>query len=887
MKNNNKDAETLEEVLHAIHSVIDNADETKMRFVEYGLLEEVMGIIFSFDGNELLVELGLQILRTLFDLSNHLLDRVVINESSSTSPSEILPYSWRDIESNVQTSPHLIRFKHIFKKLFVQSSASSSSNKLLSKVIGKYIQNASIVENGCAILTSSLLILSWSEEQVSSNDTNDTNHVIGIIRTKKIQSTSISPLPSFPSLYLDMLKYHFQNLEICKLCLLGLLQLFNFENLANPLLSVDCCQLVLQTLDTHYGQDLKLLMLSYNVIIQLSVDAKCRKIMSQSHISNVNIILTTLAHYVHHLDAARLGCMTISAVCISPVDDALHTFRRIKYSRLLQSRQTSNEITQSDETSTPESSNQQNTENAKASTTTSSTDAYNLTAWLPSKLLNFQNNADGFSSELAQVNFFHLDTLCILDQSSSANKMIIDAAATIISSGLSDQEEKSILNSREKAEEKRGNGDSLVTHGGLLILLTLLQIHKGNHQVLVHTMNAINSIFLTSLVRSTLFIDKLTEELIEAIQHFQTSRVDELVLALTLFTLGSWCVPSRIKNSNDSKTFVDTYPQRNKLLELGFVDILGSILETYLSDALLVEISCRNLHFLTDGNEQIKLQISQNMVSETLVRNITSCFESHSMNSTAIHYICLAISGLAFDNKILQGLFQDRQIYQLIESCLKRKLLDVDVCQSCCRAIYALKDLNPLWYECSVAELVVSGLNQHIQDVDAVEWIFKAIGSLAEFPPNKEIMDSNGVCKSIATAMHRHVSSETIFTAFSRDTSSAGVAQWGCAAIYYLAKGVNGRDFQEKLVTAGVCDSVARALVKYSELEYVAFSCCRALVVLLINNEPLKTKFGAAGVCSCIVESLHLFPSSTNVSTLVIICWFINSSHVFFPSLIM
>jgi hypothetical protein len=58
---------------------------------------------------------------------------------------------------------------------------------------------------------------------------------------------------------------------------------------------------------------------------------------------------------------------------------------------------------------------------------------------------------------------------------------------------------------------------------------------------------------------------------------------------------------------------------------------------------------------------------------------------------------------------------------------------------------------------------------------------------------------------------------------------------------------------------------VARALVKYSEVETVSYCCCRTLVVLLMNNEPYKAKLGAMGVCACIVESMHLYPSSVQV----------------------
>jgi hypothetical protein len=59
---------------------------------------------------------------------------------------------------------------------------------------------------------------------------------------------------------------------------------------------------------------------------------------------------------------------------------------------------------------------------------------------------------------------------------------------------------------------------------------------------------------------------------------------------------------------------------------------------------------------------------------------------------------------------------------------------------------------------------------------------------------------------------------------------------------------------------------VTKALLKYSEYETISHACFRALVVLLMNNAPYKSKLGALGVCSCVVESMHLFPYSAQVS---------------------
>ena len=77
-------------------------------------------------------------------------------------------------------------------------------------------------------------------------------------------------------------------------------------------------------------------------------------------------------------------------------------------------------------------------------------------------------------------------------------------------------------------------------------------------------------------------------------------------------------------------------------------------------------------------------------------------------------------------------------------------------------------------------------------------------------------------------------------------------------------------DYQQKLVTAGACEAVTKALLKYSEYETIAHACFRSLVVLLMNNAPYKSKLGALGVCACVVEAMHSFPYSAQVSVVVV-----------------
>lgn len=87
-------------------------------------------------------------------------------------------------------------------------------------------------------------------------------------------------------------------------------------------------------------------------------------------------------------------------------------------------------------------------------------------------------------------------------------------------------------------------------------------------------------------------------------------------------------------------------------------------------------------------------------------------------------------------------------------------------------------------------QLVVQAFNVHIDSVKVNQYACQAIGSLCELHTNKEILDRYNVCGAVTSALQRYVSSNSMLSAvFLKDTSNAAVAQWGCTAIYYIARG--------------------------------------------------------------------------------------------------
>jgi hypothetical protein len=88
--------------------------------------------------------------------------------------------------------------------------------------------------------------------------------------------------------------------------------------------------------------------------------------------------------------------------------------------------------------------------------------------------------------------------------------------------------------------------------------------------------------------------------------------------------------------------------------------------------------------------------------------------------------------------------------------------------------------------------LVVDALNLHADSWNVNHFACRAIAGLAQLPSNKLLLDRCAVCTAVTSALNKYVASSNMLSAvFMRDTSNAAVAQWGCTAIYYIARGTN------------------------------------------------------------------------------------------------
>jgi hypothetical protein len=264
-------------------------------------------------------------------------------------------------------------------------------------------------------------------------------------------------------------------------------------------------------------------------------------------------------------------------------------------------------------------------------------------------------------------------------------------------------------------------------------------------------------------------------------------------------------------------------------------------------------------------------QVSKEIVVSDSLLLLVEILRQNLDKPRVIYYACLAISSICNNNPENSFQFGLLNICELINRILTSFMENqTEIIQCCCQVIFNLKSLNHLWGKYNTCELILMALTVHPNNAVVAEWVCRSIGTLAENDSNKMELEKYGASKTIVSAIQKHVSSDSLlslsFSSFLKDNSSEGVARWGCTAIYFLAKGFEAEHFQQTLVQAGACEAVAKALVKYSEVETVAYCCSRALVVLLIHNDSYKNKLGSLGVCGCIVESLHLFPSSAQVA---------------------
>ncbi len=832
------DTSVMEEMLAAIGSMVEFSQQLRCSFIESHIIDSILKILAAHEGDENVVDQAYYVLANLIKLVEDVSDEQLNNK-------DYCVHSLRTDYIRVNHSD----MKKYYKSCF-DSIMFSSGFKLLSRVSSRYTSNVEIARNSSALfgglLLCTFLALSTLPPVAKMYSVLRFN-MFGVDSSLCVMGDS-----GMLNTLTTLVASHEQNQEVIQYSLIGILQLCAIDRNIAALRSNGLCSVLPSLLAIHYIHCPHIVLLVFEVMTQMCADARSRELFARLCMKkDESLILAVLAHNLQNSDIVKSGCELLSALCVSPTDDALAVTSR-----------ESNELKQ---LTIAQPSLKESEESSKVGQISLKGESI-----LEKFTSIIYNPSVGTPSESGDFGLLLLDTIGTTDNSATSN-IFLDAANNFISTGLSDQDAKRIEQSL-KTEEAKPIGDGLIDCGALSLLLGIVESHALEKELVVAVVNAINSLCIVSSRKLKFLESDVLKVLIDLLNKVKKStiRVQEesdfvqgILRLIIVITLGTLCLPKVKSKLNES---VPLQRIQSLMVSFGVVDLLFSILATNPEDALLSEVVLRTIFYVLDGNEEARSQFAQISVEgKNGAELIVSSMQFHASNFQVVYYASLSIYAVCLDKDDNCQLFGACRVSEVLLLGMKNFLSRPDVCESCCHAIFALKPLNQHLGQSDACSFTLQALTTHPANNRVAEWVCRAIGSLVENDRNKQHLDSLGVCRIITGALQRHVATDNIFSAFSKDTSSAGVAQWGCTAIYYLSKGLEGESFQNKLVEAGACEAVAKALVKYSEIESVAYCCCRALVVLLYNNDLWKNKLGSLGVCACIVESLHLYPSSAQV----------------------
>jgi hypothetical protein len=694
-----------------------------------------------------------------------------------------------------------------------------------------------------------------------------------------------------------VLQSHMLNVHVARHALLALDRMcFNERNI--PLLrTAGACALVVRAVQTHYLHAEGIVTVAYSLIAHLCYDDQCRDRIGGE--GGGEAVLMSLAHHLHSAAAAQLGCEALSALCLSPAQDAVASiiYKEISYNVT----QTKASVAAAVDWISFDASNMDHLNILSHGT------ADNTAAEARNRSTTSSSNSNTKTTDSFFLGFGGMRGNSI-GPSSGGFESLTDAATNLLTTaGMSDQESELIAARQQSMYTKReGNNERLTKSGVNAMLITLMQTHSTSADVLIAVCNAVNSLSMYPANRLAMGRDGLLDLLTDVHKRclgfdravasssetpmspassspFAETASRRVLTAMLCVVVGSLCLPENTNKPTHRSTANEDkqLPRINQdyLGPLEMCECLTLCCREAQTDPLLLEVTLRGMYYLTLGHEANQQRLGTPECNQLVVRML----KEHSDKPKIVYYCCLCISSLAQNNRANSVLLGQERVCDAVVAALSRYVANEDVAEACCHAIFGLKALNQMLGKAGACEFVLQTLTQHPANATVAQWVCRAIGTLAEYEENKVELDKHNVCKIVTQALQKHVSSDSLLSAalFVRDTSSAGVAQWGCTAIYYIAKGgvcywhssiitdgiagYNSEEYQAKLVAAGACEAVARALVKYSEVETVSYCCCRTLVVLLMNNEPYKAKLGAMGVCACIVESMHLYPSSVQV----------------------
>ncbi|RYG69840.1 hypothetical protein EON64_01705 [archaeon] len=810
------------------------------------------------------------------------------------------------------------------RRMFMSATYGLLQNnamKLIAKLSFKHSEDSSVLALYTVQVIASLLIgAHLLDERSKPEDKGGSN-----------KSAADSSLNSFGSggacaVLCALLTKYRQDASIVFWCLFGLTHLSTSLTLVNLMRSSDVSSLLVHVLEIYLPSNKGIVNMCFEIITNLCIDPNCRGILGNAlykGTDNSHIVLSSLRYHFHDARVVASACKAINALCFSPAEDAYSSLFEARKgadnvkmrseveenSATPATRRTSGSVSSASEWSSfsentdhlnqvikmeesgpsPQDSAGQDSSDASSSGATSLMKRLSVLRWIGKA--GDEDSPSGTGQPTSRSNpTISANYEQSLNVVQEGGNLIMDAAKALISTGLSDQEEKMILALKQRTSQRKNSNDALVECGCFVVLKQIFTSYSSNNFVLIQAVNALNSLALHPANRikikdSSVLLEALVAVYAAAVEKYtwdylkdlwDTSTHDMLesdwnrvLVILCSITLGTVCLQEANKaNSSEASREMQIAAVRANQLVLENLSVLNtmcSALSKGSKDVPLCEALLRAFHLVVANNEANQQKVGEMLTTDeyNVLFLIVQILREKMEVPRVAYYACAAIASIASGHEANSAKFNDFGVCKLVLRVLSRYMDYEEVVEAACQAVFGLKLLNDTLGQGGACEYVLQALTLHPSSSAVAEWVCRAIGSLAESKFNKIEFEKHQVAKVITSTLQRHVGSEGILSAaFTKDKSSAGVAQWGCTAIYYLAKGYDAESFQRRLVSVGACEAVAKALMKYAEVESVAYSCCRALVVLVDGNEALRSKPVLSGVCQYVVESLHLFPSS-------------------------
>ena len=344
LKTMKTEEDVVEEVLVAITSLCDNSFTNRIQCHTSQIEKFALEVLVQHEDSEAVVEACFLAM-----------DRVL----------QLAPSSLQESVSRGETSHSLVDKSIIFDKI-VYSLVSNDGCKVFSNAIARFASSSqTIVETGTRLLANiaSYGSLSDSNSSNSSNSSSSSNSInssssrdmsvfeskialyqsaSGYHKVEAFENIHLIPLglgSSAPTVLCTVLQLYMGHEVIVRQALTALHRMSTCVRNIPVLHSVGLDRLISPVLRTHFlrqpqtqqqqtqqqqpqqTQQPDIVHLCYRLVVNLCLDSRCRAAISTS--SGGETLLVSLVHHLQSKVSAKLACDALSALCISPLCDAL------------------------------------------------------------------------------------------------------------------------------------------------------------------------------------------------------------------------------------------------------------------------------------------------------------------------------------------------------------------------------------------------------------------------------------------------------------------------------------------------------------------------------------------------------------------------------------